>query len=153
MPDLNDMVRLIVSDASVVTVPLVDNLTASNAAPKASTVGAALALKVDTATIMQHVTITFNEIESDNQGVILATGEDIPVNSDSGAVSIADKFEAVADQIEDAIDEAVQTAQTGVAMSVENIAPDSTTHDISLAGLLATTAGVNAAIDEVLAGQ
>jgi hypothetical protein len=102
---------------------------------------------------MQHVTITFNEIESDNQGVILATGEDIPVNSDSGAVSIADKFEAVADQIEDAIDEAVQTAQTGVAMSVENIAPDSTTHDISLAGLLATTAGVNAAIDEVLAGQ
>lgn len=153
MSAMEDRIRVIVHDAEVVTVPLVDNLTASNAAPKASTVGAAINRKADADRVMEYVTITFDGVESDLQGVIIATGEDIPADSSQNAKSIAETFTEIAGQITDAIDEAVRTAQTGVVMLVENIAPDATTHNVSLAGLMATAAEVETMIDQVLAGQ
>lgn len=198
MSAMEDKIRVIVHDASVVTVPLVDNLTASNAAPKASTVGAAIAQKADADRVMEYVTITFNDIESDQQGLILATGEDIPADSSQNAPTVAQRLEEIDEKTAEdilyeaggsatvkaaveaavaginnkidttlavtggiaeaaatgtAISAAVETARAGVALSVEGIAADATTHDVSLAGLMATTAEVQTAIDEVLAGQ
>ena len=94
--NLNEEIRVTVEDAPAITVntPLVHNLTADNAAPTAKTVGDALEAKVDADDVMEHVTITFDGIESDNQGVLLVSAEDIPltdsttVNPQTGAGSI-----------------------------------------------------------------
>lgn len=94
MSELNENVEVTIDDATVVTVPLVENFTATNAAPTAKFVGDALAEKVDTDGIMEAVRITFNGIESDNQGVILASGDDIPVE-DGSATTIKAAIDAV----------------------------------------------------------
>ena len=94
MSELNDNIRFTIDDAPVVTVPLVQNFTATNAAPTAKYVGDALAAKLDTADVMEHVTITLDGVQSDNQGVLLVSAEDIPVtdgtviNPQTGAGSI-----------------------------------------------------------------
>lgn len=95
MSELNENISVTVDDAPVATVPLVNNLTADNAAPKASTVGAALALKADAATIMENVTITVDGQESDAQGVILLYGSDIPIDESTNAPDIKTAVEAV----------------------------------------------------------
>lgn len=89
MSELNENVEVTIDDATVVTVPLVENFTATNAAPTAKFVGDALDEKVDVDGIMEAVRITFNGIQSDNQGVILASGDDIPVE-DGGTTSISE---------------------------------------------------------------
>lgn len=48
---------------------------------------------------------------------------------------------------------AIATAVAGAVFSVEGITPDLTTHNVSLETLLATTAEVQTAIDQMLAGQ
>ena len=94
MSELNDNIRFTINDAPVVTVPLVQNFTATNAAPTAKYVGDALDAKLDTADVMEHVTITLDGVQSDNQGVLLVSAEDIPVtdgtviNPTTGAGSI-----------------------------------------------------------------
>ena len=94
MSELNDNISFTINDAPVVTVPLVQNFTATNAAPTAKYVGDALAAKLDTADVMEHVTITLDGVQSDNQGVLLVSAEDIPVtdgtviNPTTGAGSI-----------------------------------------------------------------
>ena len=101
--NLNEEIRVTVEDAPAITVntPLVHNLTADNAAPTAKTVGDALALKVNADDVMEHVTITFDGIESDNQGVLLVSAEDIPltdsttVNPQTGAGSIKKELERI----------------------------------------------------------
>ena len=98
--NLNEEIRVTVEDAPAITVntPLVQNLTADNAAPTAKTVGDALEAKVDAEDVMEHVTITFDGIESDNQGVLLVSAEDIPltdsttVNPQTGAGSIKNEL-------------------------------------------------------------
>lgn len=95
MSELNESVYITVGDATVVTVPLVDNLTSSNAAPKASTVGAALDEKVDASDIMEYVTITFDGVESDNQGVLIVDSDDIPYDGSNNAPSIKDKLDGL----------------------------------------------------------
>ena len=101
--NLNEEIRVTVEDAPAITVntPLVQNLTADNAAPTAKTVGDALEAKVDAEDVMEHVTITFDGIESDNQGVLLVSAEDIPltdsttVNPQTGAGSIKKDLERI----------------------------------------------------------
>ena len=95
MSELNEEVRVTVDDAPVATVPLVENFTADNAAPKASFVGSALAGKADIATIMNYVTISVDGQESDNQGVILLYGDDIPVDDTNNAPSVKAAIQAV----------------------------------------------------------
>ena len=99
MSELNETVNVSVDDATVITVPLVTNLTATNAAPTAKTVGDALASKVDEDEIMAHVTIKVNDEESDNQGKILIDGTGIPI-SEGSSTTIADAVEAVEDAVE-----------------------------------------------------
>lgn len=89
MPDLNESVQVTVDDATVITVPLVTNLTATNAAPTAKTVGDALDTKVDTASIMEHVSIHVNDVYSDNQGAILLDADDIPT-AEGSTTSVLD---------------------------------------------------------------
>jgi hypothetical protein len=89
MSELNESVNVTIDDATVITVPLVTNLTATNAAPTAKTVGDALADKVDTEHIMESVTIKVNEVSSDNQGQIILRGDDIPI-AESSPGSILD---------------------------------------------------------------
>ena len=94
MSELNETVNVTVDDATVITVPLVTNLTATNAAPTAKTVGDALASKVDTDSVMEHVTVKVNNEQSDNQGQILIDGTGIPI-TDGSATTIAGAVEAV----------------------------------------------------------
>lgn len=94
MPDLNESVQVTVDDATVITVPLVTNLTATNAAPTAKTVGDALADKVDAEHIMENVTIKVNDVSSDNQGQILLDAGDIPV-AEGSTSSIADALDTL----------------------------------------------------------
>lgn len=101
--NLNEEIMVTVEDAPAITVntPLVQNLTADNAAPTAKTVGDALAAKVDADDVMEHVTITFDGIESDQQGVLLVSAEDIPltdsttVNPQTGAGSIKSELDRI----------------------------------------------------------
>ena len=95
MSELIENIDVTVDDAPVATVPLVDNFTADNAAPKASAVGTALASKVDASAVMEHVTITVDGQESDNQGVILLYGDDIPIDDTTDAPSVKDAIDAV----------------------------------------------------------
>ena len=110
--DLNEAVEVEVIDATVITVPIDDTLSNSGEAADAKAVGDALALKADLSSV---VTIDVNGQEADNQGHIILeatdihmsssdsrkvqavvagmegkTGADIPVNSETGAPSIAD---------------------------------------------------------------
>ena len=95
MSELNESVHVVFDDSTVITVPLVTNLTATNAAPTAKTVGDALAGKVDAESVMQHVRITVDGVQSDNQGVILIDGSEIPVDDTENAPSIKDAIDAV----------------------------------------------------------
>ena len=153
MSDLNDMVRVYVGDADVVTVPLVDNLTASNAAPKASTVGAALAEKVDTDSVMEHVSITVDGIESDNQGVILINGDDIPIDDTQGADDIKTYVDAIgAKTAEDIVYESGETATIktvvdALAEDIEDVADNLFASEIKMSSTDTTT--VSAKISEI----
>lgn len=153
MSDLNDMVRVYVGDADVVTVPLVDNMTASNAAPKASTVGAALAEKVDTDTIMEHVTVTVDGIASDNQGVILINGNDIPIDDTQGADDIKTYVDAIgAKTAEDIVYESGETATIktvvdALAEDIEDVADNLFASEIKMSSTDTTT--VSAKISEI----
>lgn len=153
MSELNDMVRVYVGDADVVTVPLVDNLTASNAAPKASTVGAALAQKVDTDSVMEHVSITVDGIASDNQGVILINGDDIPIDDTQGADDIKTYVDAIgAKTAEDITYESGETATIkdvvdALAENIEDVADNLFASEIKMSSSDTTT--VAAKISEI----
>jgi len=99
MSELNETVNVTVDDATVITVPLVTNLTATNAAPTAKTVGDALASKVDADSIMESVTIKVNDEQSDNQGQILIDATGIPIGP-SDETTIAEAIEDVEDAVE-----------------------------------------------------
>lgn len=98
MSELNEQVTVTVDDTPAITVqtPLVDDFTAENAAPKASAVGAALALKADKDGIMEDVVININdETHSDNQGKILLYGDMIPTESGNNKPSVTGAIENV----------------------------------------------------------
>ena len=115
--NLNEEVEMVVEDASVITTPIDDTLTQSGEAADAKAVGDALATKAD---ISQVTGITVNGQSPDAQGAILIdgdeipvsgtdstllvealaaldakTGEDIPIDSESGADSIADAIGSI----------------------------------------------------------
>ena len=95
MSELNESVHVVFDDATVITVPLVTNLTATNAAPTAKTVGDALAGKVDTGSVMQHVRISVDGVQSDNQGVILIDGTQIPADGGDNAQTIRQALDSI----------------------------------------------------------
>ena len=113
--NLNEAVNVIVEDANVITVPIDATLTRTNEAADAAAVGAALALKADAS---QIVGVSVNGETADAQGRILIdgskipvngtgnttlaaaveevsarTGEDIPISSEAGAMSIGQALE------------------------------------------------------------
>lgn len=83
MPDLNDTVQETVRDSEVITVPIDPTLSTSGEAADAKAVGDALALKADKSELQTRISV--NGQEPDNQGVILISGEDVPVSDASGA--------------------------------------------------------------------
>ena len=158
MSELIENIDVTVDDAPVATVPLVDNFTADNAAPKASAVGTALASKVDASAVMEHVTITVDGQESDNQGVILLYGDDIPVDDTNNAPSVKARIDAVdaktaADinyaigvSIKDKIDTvASDVATVGAKTANEIIYADTTTIKTKVDGIEATLGTVQTA--------
>ena len=131
MSELNETVNVTVDDATVITVPLVTNLTATNAAPTAKTVGDALASKVDTDEIMAHVTIKVNEEESDNQGQILIDASGIPISEGSttsikDAKTAADINYATGQTIKAKIDAVASDATAAGSKTAANITYDAT---------------------------
>lgn len=117
MSELNDVVEEVVSDATVMTVPIDDTLSVSGEAADAKAVGDALALKADASSV---VDIDVNGQSADNQGHIIIdgtdikmsstdnttlkakieavdgkTGADIPISADVGAQTVKAAFEAV----------------------------------------------------------
>lgn len=78
--DLNEAVEMVVEDAGVITTPIDATLSVSGAAADAKAVGDALELKADKADIQTKVKV--NGQEADNQGLILVTGEHIPVSGE-----------------------------------------------------------------------
>lgn len=95
MSELNTNVLMTVQAGPVANTPIDDTLSIAGEAADAKAVGDALANKVDTTGVMEHVTITFDGIQSDNSGVILAYGDDIPIDDSAGADSIKETIEAV----------------------------------------------------------
>ena len=87
----NEEVTVVVEDAEVITTPIDATLTISGDAADAKAVGDALALKADASAIN---TIKVNEQSADNQGQILLTGEDVPLNDDEDAPTIAEAVAA-----------------------------------------------------------
>ena len=94
--NLNEEIEEVVDDATVITVNIDDTLSVSGEAADAKAVGDALAEKVDADDVMQHVTITFDGIQSDNQGVINAYGDDIPIDDTNNAPKIKAYIDNVA---------------------------------------------------------
>lgn len=84
--DLNEMVEDTVEDAGVITVPIDDTLSVSGEAADAYAVGAALALKADKSQIS---TVSVNGQAADNQGVILISAEDVPMDDSGTSPSVA----------------------------------------------------------------
>ena len=91
----NEEVTVVVEDAEVITTPIDATLTISGDAADAKAVGDALALKADASAIN---TIKVNEQSADNQGQILLTGEDVPLNDDEDAPTIAEAVAAEQDK-------------------------------------------------------
>ena len=87
----NEEVTVVVEDAEVITTPIDATLTISGDAADAKAVGDALALKADLSAIN---TIKVNEQSADNQGQILLTGEDVPLNDEEDAPTIAEAVAA-----------------------------------------------------------
>ena len=132
--NLNEEVEEVVNDAEVMTVNIDETLSVSGEAADAAAVGAALALKADASSVNN---IKVNDQSADNQGQILVTGEDIPLNSSNNAPTIADAVAAVQDVTGDQIpmsasDEtkvadritALESSSAGCVKKVNNNLPD-----------------------------
>lgn len=91
MSELNDVVEEVVSDATVMTVPIDDTLSVSGEAADAKAVGDALALKADASSV---VDIDVNGQSADNQGHIIIDGTDIKMSS-TDQTTLKEKIEAV----------------------------------------------------------
>ena len=88
MSELNEGVRVVVTDAEVITVPIDASLTHSGEAADAKAVGDALDLKADKREIQTAVTV--NGQRADAQGLILVTGADTAMSAtDSRTVKAA----------------------------------------------------------------
>ena len=95
MSELNTNVMMTVQAGPVANTPIDSTLSIAGNAADAKAVGDALEAKVDISSIMETVRITFDGIESDNQGIILAYGDDIPIDNGNGAKSIKETIEDV----------------------------------------------------------
>lgn len=155
MSELNEGVQVTVEDAMVITVPLVTNLTATNAAPTAKTVGDALASKVDADSIMENVTIKVNSEQSDNQGQILIDGTGIPI-SEGSATSIKGAVDAVDAKTGEDIPYS-GTDSTSVKATVDGVAAAAaaagarTAADIIYDATAATPVTIKATVDAIKA--
>ena len=90
--NMNEVVEEVVSDATVMTVPIDDTLSVSGEAADAKAVGDALALKADASSV---IAITVNGEGPDNQGAILINGGEIPISDASGAGTIKAAVETI----------------------------------------------------------
>ena len=144
-------IRMSVRGSSVVTVSLDDTLTISGKAADAKAVGDALALKVDADSIMEDVTITVDGQQSDNQGVILLYGDDIPIDDTNNAPTVkaaiqtvdaktaADINYAIGVSVKSKIDSvASDVATVGAKTANEIIYADTTTIKSKVDGIEAT---------------
>ena len=146
--NLNEEVRVVVSDAGVVTVPIDNTLTHSNEAADAKAVGDALALKADKSELQNavtvngqsadaqgHIIVTAADVkmgEQDNTTIVQAidavngkTAADIPVSSATGAPTIAEALESAANVNAETIpmsgsDATSIAAKIGAMVNVEN---------------------------------
>ena len=117
----NTRVNMTVRGASVVTVPIDDTLAIAGQAADAKAVGDALDAKVDAASIMQSVQITWNGIQSDNQGVILADADDLPVDENDSVKDVLDAHGEDIDGLGEAIEGLSGTVDDAVLVTAQTL--------------------------------
>ena len=133
--NLNEMVEVIVQDASVITVPIDDTLSNSGEAADAKAVGDALDLKADRSELQTAVTV--NGQAADAQGKIIVTAADTKMSS-SDNTTVKAKIEAVdgktaadikvsSDPTSQTIAQALSSGATRTADQIEMTASDTTT--------------------------
>ena len=152
--DLNEMIEDIVEDATVITVPIDDTLSVSGEAADAAAVGAALDLKADKS---QIATISVNGQPADNQGVILISAEDVPMDdsgtSQSVAGAVAEIGERTAEDIPMSSESGAQSIATVIGTLGGKTAADipmSSTDSTTIAAAMADKLGADS-IDDTLA--
>ena len=144
---LNEQVEITVEDATVMTVPIDDTLSISGEAADAKAVGDALALKADASSV---VTIKVNGEEPDNQGLILISGEDIPM-SESDDTTLKAKITAVDGKTGADIPVSSAAGAQTVQAAVE-AAANKTANDIPMAANSGTTISAKISAMDVVAG-
>ena len=117
----NTRINMIVRGASVVTVPIDDTLAIAGQAADAKAVGDALDAKVDAEDIMESVRITWNGIESDNQGVILADADDLPVDGDDSVADVLGAHGEAIDELGEAIEGLSGTVDDAVLVTAQTL--------------------------------
>ena len=117
----NTRINMIVRGASVVTVPIDDTLAIAGQAADAKAVGDALEAKVDAEDIMESVRITWNGIESDNQGVILADADDLPVDGNDSVADVLGAHGEAIDELGEAIEGLSGTVDDAVLVTAQTL--------------------------------
>ena len=146
--NLNEMVRAIVEDATVITVPIDDTLQNSGEAADAKAVGDALALKADKSELQTAITV--NGQAADAQGKIIVTADDTKM-SDSDNTTVKAAIEAVdgktAEDIHVSSDPTSQTIaqalSTGATRTADQIAMSSSDQTTVKAAIEATEGDIN----------
>ena len=117
----NTRIQMVVRGASVVTVPIDDTLAIAGQAADAKAVGDALADKVDAESIMESVQITWNGVQSDNQGIILADADDLPVDGNDSVKDVLDAHGEAIDELGEAIEGLSGTVDDAVLVTAQEL--------------------------------
>lgn len=117
----NTRVNMTVRGASVVTVPIDSSLSISGQAADAKATGDALAAKVDAESIMESVQITWNGVQSDNQGVILADADDLPVDGNDSVKDVLDAHGEAIDELGETIEGLSGTVDDAVLVTAQTL--------------------------------
>ena len=126
--DLNDEVRVVVSDSDVVTVPIDTTLSNSGEAADAKSVGDALALKADKSELQAAITV--NGQSADAQGHIIVTAAETKM-SDVDTTTISEAIAAVDGKTAGDIPVSDAAGSPTIAEALEN-AQDVTAEDIPM---------------------
>lgn len=156
--NLNEMVRVLVQDSSVITVPIDNTLSNSGEAADAKAVGDALDLKADKSELQTAVTV--NGQSADAQGKILVTANDTKMSS-SDNTTVKAAIEAVdaksaadirvsSDPTSQTIAQALASGATRTADQIEMTASDTSTvksHIDTLTGSVSNLSDAVTALD------
>ena len=136
--NMNEEVEMVIEDATVITTPIDDTLTISGDAADAKAVGDALALKAD---ISQITGITVNGQSADAQGAILVDGTQIEMSS-TDTTTLAEAIEAATERNGDDIPIDDEEGATSIAAHVTALEEDVTELQGEMEEATGTIAGI-----------